>query len=70
MKTGPYEAKHAVVYTRISRDRSGRKLGVERQLESCTDLGRQLGLEIVDTYSDNDLSAYSAASHGLISSGC
>jgi DNA invertase Pin-like site-specific DNA recombinase len=49
----------AVIYCRISRDREGAGLGVERQREDCETLARQLGIEIVDVYTDNDLSAYS-----------
>ena len=49
----------AVIYCRISRDREGAGLGVERQREDCEALAKQLGIEIVDTHSDNDLSAYS-----------
>ncbi len=49
----------ALIYCRISRDREGAGLGVERQREDCEELARQLGVEIVEVYSDNDLSAYS-----------
>jgi DNA invertase Pin-like site-specific DNA recombinase len=49
----------AIIYCRISRDREGAGLGVERQREDCEALAKQLGIEIVDVYSDNDLSAYS-----------
>jgi DNA invertase Pin-like site-specific DNA recombinase len=43
----------------MSRDREGAGLGIERQLEDCEQLARQLGVEIIATYADNDLSAYS-----------
>lgn len=49
----------AIIYCRISRDREGAGLGVERQREDCETLARQLGVEVHATYSDNDLSAYS-----------
>ncbi|QJT04332.1 recombinase family protein [Streptomyces asoensis] len=49
----------AIIYCRISRDREGAGLGVERQREDCAALAAQLGIEIHATYSDNDLSAYS-----------
>lgn len=49
----------AIIYCRISRDREGAGLGVERQREDCELLAKQLGIEIVEVYSDNDLSAYS-----------
>lgn len=49
----------AGVYCRISRDRVGAGLGVERQEQDCRDLAASLGWEIADVYVDNDLSAYS-----------
>ncbi|MER7801271.1 recombinase family protein [Streptomyces parvulus] len=49
----------ALIYCRISRDREGAGLGVERQREDCEALAKQLGIEIVAVYSDNDMSAYS-----------
>jgi len=49
----------AIIYCRISRDREGAGLGVERQREDCEALAKQLGVEITAVYSDNDLSAYS-----------
>ncbi|MEU3507715.1 recombinase family protein [Streptomyces longwoodensis] len=58
----PYDAHgiptRAIIYCRISRDREGAGLGVERQREDCEALAQQLGVEIVDVYTDNDLSAY------------
>lgn len=51
--------KRAAIYTRISRDIEGKGLGVERQLEDCLKLAAKLGAEVVRTYSDNDISAYS-----------
>ncbi|KUM39034.1 recombinase family protein [Arthrobacter sp. EpRS71] len=47
------------IYTRISRDRVGAGLGVERQQEDCEALVAQLGGVVVAAYSDNDISAYS-----------
>jgi site-specific DNA recombinase len=49
----------AAIYTRISRDREGAGLGVERQEADCRELAERLGWEVVAVYSDNDLSAYS-----------
>lgn len=49
----------AAIYTRISQDRSGEALGVERQREDCERLARANGWPVVDRYSDNDVSAYS-----------
>lgn len=46
------------IYTRISADQTGEKLGVQRQLEDCLAKADQLGWEVVERYDDNDLSAY------------
>jgi DNA invertase Pin-like site-specific DNA recombinase len=47
------------IYSRISCDRVGAGLGVERQQQDCKKLVAQLGGQLVATYSDNDISAYS-----------
>jgi DNA invertase Pin-like site-specific DNA recombinase len=57
--TPPGVPTRAIIYCRISRDREGAGLGVDRQREDCEQLAAQLGVEIVAVYSDNDLSAYS-----------
>lgn len=46
------------VYARISRDREGSGLGVQRQLADCRAKARQRGWTIVDEYVDDDVSAY------------
>jgi hypothetical protein len=47
-----------VMYARISEDREGAGLGVQRQLgDQCT-LFTQLGLRLAGVYADNDLSAF------------
>jgi DNA invertase Pin-like site-specific DNA recombinase len=51
--------KRAAIYVRISQDRAGAGLGVERQEEDCRSLAARLGWEVVDVYPDNDTSAYS-----------
>ncbi len=48
----------AIIYTRISKDRTGAGLGVERQESDCRLLAKQLGLEVIDVIVDNDLTAY------------
>ncbi|MFH9368052.1 recombinase family protein [Streptomyces anulatus] len=53
------DPKLALVYCRMSEDREGAGLGVDRQREDCEALAAQLGLQILDVYEDNDLSAYS-----------
>ncbi|MHD0299882.1 recombinase family protein [Rhodococcus qingshengii] len=49
----------AVIYTRISRDREGAGLGVDRQRSDCLALAESLGWTVVEEFSDNDISAYS-----------
>ncbi|MCY0943576.1 recombinase family protein [Streptomyces antarcticus] len=49
----------AVIYVRISQDRTGAHLGVDRQLEDCKALAENRGWDVVETYVDNDISAYS-----------
>ncbi len=48
---------NAAVYLRISADREGLELGVARQLEDCRGLAERLGLEVVQVYKENDVSA-------------
>jgi DNA invertase Pin-like site-specific DNA recombinase len=47
------------MYVRISQDREGAGLGVERQEKDCRKLADQLGWTVRDVYCDNDISAYS-----------
>lgn len=49
----------AAIYTRISQDQRGERLGVQRQLDDCMALAERLGWEIVAKFDDNDTSAYS-----------
>ncbi|MHA7617407.1 recombinase family protein [Cellulosimicrobium cellulans] len=51
----------AAIYARISRDRAGGGLGVERQEADCRALAERLGWDVVAVYVDNDISAYSGA---------
>lgn len=48
----------AAIYARISDDRSGAGLGVQRQEQDCRTLADRLGWEVGEVYVDNDLSAY------------
>jgi site-specific DNA recombinase len=48
-----------VAYCRISADKTGGGLGVERQAADCHDLALKLGLAEPEVLTDNDLSAYS-----------
>lgn len=50
----------AVIYARISRDREGAGLGVERQVQDCLQLATSLGMPNPDVLAaDNDVSAWS-----------
>lgn len=49
----------AVIYVRISQDRTGEELGVQRQEKDCRQLAERLGLVVQHVYVDNDISAYS-----------
>jgi len=49
----------AVIYCRISQDRTGAGLGVDRQREDCEALAERNGWDVVETYVDNDISAFS-----------
>jgi len=51
-------SRRVVLYTRISKDREGAGLGVERQRADCLELAERLGWSVVGHHSDNDLSAY------------
>jgi site-specific DNA recombinase len=51
--------QRAVIYARISEDKAGAGLGVQRQTEDCRALAAAQGWEIVEVFTDNDISAYS-----------
>lgn len=51
--------KRAAIYCRISSDPTGEAAGVERQRAECETFAEQLGLEVVEVFTDNDKSAYS-----------
>lgn len=51
--------KTAVIYCRISYDRTGEGLGVERQEQECRALAERHGLSVDHVYVDNDISATS-----------
>lgn len=50
--------RRAGIYVRISEDRAGAGLGVERQREDCVALADRLGWQVIETYVDNDVSAF------------
>ncbi|MFE2014671.1 recombinase family protein [Streptomyces sp. NPDC059491] len=45
------------IYVRISKDRKGRELGIQRQEEACRALCGRLGWDVLKVYADNDVSA-------------
>src|SRR6266571_9410665 len=49
----------AAIYVRISRDPAGDMLGVQRQEPPCRELCERLSWEVVEVYTDDDVSAYS-----------
>jgi site-specific DNA recombinase len=51
--------KSAAIYCRISRDREGAGLGVDRQDADCRELAERLGWTVTAVHTDNDISAYS-----------
>ncbi|MGH3606078.1 MAG: recombinase family protein, partial [Pseudonocardiaceae bacterium] len=52
-------SRAAAIYCRISRDRVGAGLGVQRQEADCRELAVALGWTVVAVHVDNDISAYS-----------
>ena len=52
-------SRRAAIYCRISSDPSLQAIGVTRQLEDCTALVAARGWVLTDTYTDDDVSAYS-----------
>lgn len=49
----------AGIYRRISDDKAGAGLGVQRQQDDCEKLAQRLGAQVVEVFTDNDTSAYS-----------
>ncbi|MFE7927825.1 recombinase family protein [Streptomyces sp. NPDC057456] len=49
----------AVIYCRISQDRTGAGLGVDRQRIDCEALAERMGWDVLEVYVDNDVSAFS-----------
>lgn len=49
----------AAIYCRISQDRTGEGLGVDRQLEDCKAVAKAAGWDVTEIYVDNDVSATS-----------
>src|SRR3712207_4035020 len=58
-RRAPADQPRAAVYCRISDDRDGLGLGLERQRRDCRALAGRHGWRLVGTFTDNDVSAYS-----------
>jgi site-specific DNA recombinase len=52
------KVKAAALYCRISEDRRGEALGVQRQAQMCEKLAKDKGWPVVASFTDNDVSAY------------
>lgn len=52
-------SRRAVIYCRMSRDREGGGLGVDRQRADCQALAERLDWQVISVHQDNDISAYS-----------
>jgi DNA invertase Pin-like site-specific DNA recombinase len=52
-------SRSAAIYVRISQDRGGARLGVERQETECRALAKRLGWKVAEVYCDDDISAFS-----------
>lgn len=57
----PMVPVRAAIYLRVSLDQTGEGLAVERQREDCEDIARSRGWTVVETYTDNSVSAYNKA---------
>lgn len=51
--------KRAAIYTRISKDQTGEGAGVARQEQDCREFAQRRGWEVVEVFSDANISAYS-----------
>ncbi|MFI9081851.1 recombinase family protein [Streptomyces sioyaensis] len=49
--------KRVGIYVRISKDRKGQELGIQRQEKACRDLCERLGWTVLKVYPENDTSA-------------
>jgi len=58
-KQAPKQTRRALIYCRISQDREGAGLGVDRQRKDCEKLAHDRGWTVVGLHVDNDISASS-----------
>jgi DNA invertase Pin-like site-specific DNA recombinase len=57
-RTSDRVPRYAAIYARISKDREGAGLGVERQEADCRELAKRHGWVVGGLYADNDISAF------------
>ncbi|WP_068060327.1 recombinase family protein [Nocardia xishanensis] len=57
----PMVPVRAVIYLRVSLDQTGEGLAVERQREDCEVIAKSRGWTVVETYTDNSISAFNKA---------
>jgi site-specific DNA recombinase len=60
------EQRRAAIYCRISRDEAKTGQKVEDQEKDCRELAARLGLEVVEVFTDNDISAIRSSRRGKI----
>jgi DNA invertase Pin-like site-specific DNA recombinase len=60
-QTRPRQARRAVIYARISDDRTGHGAGVARQHKECQALADREGMTVVGVFTDNSRSAFHGA---------
>lgn len=58
MNAPPAAPIRAAIYLRVSLDATGEGLAVERQRHDCQRIARDRGWTVVETYTDNSISAY------------
>ena len=54
----PFASVRAAIYLRVSLDQTGEGLAVERQREDCEQIAQNRGWTVVETYTDNSISAF------------
>ncbi|WP_280256186.1 recombinase family protein [Nocardia abscessus] len=57
----PMVPVRAAIYLRVSLDQTGEGLAVERQREDCEGIAKSKGWTVVETYTDNSISAFNKA---------
>ncbi|WP_030667303.1 recombinase family protein [Streptomyces rimosus] len=56
--------KRVGIYVRISKDRRGQELGVQRQEKACRELCERMGWVVLKVYPENDVSASTTSKRG------